>query len=68
MLGIGQGRITHNLGTFVNESLHIPDEELIEIVYNVLDTDWKNSSLRKLGTDNSGGSTRSGIFFFLKSR
>lgn len=41
-LGIGQGRITNNLGTFVTDvdgSLHIPDEESIEMVYDVLDTE-----------------------------
>lgn len=42
MSGIGQGRITKNLGTFVADvdgSLHIPDEESIEMVYDVLDTE-----------------------------
>jgi len=41
-LGIGQGRITNNLGTFVADvdgSLHIPDEESIEMVYDLLDTE-----------------------------
>jgi len=40
--GIGQGRITNNLGTFVTEvdgSLHIPDEESIEMVYDLLDNE-----------------------------
>ena len=40
--GIGQGRITNNLGTFVSDvdgSLHIPDEDSIEMVYDVLDTE-----------------------------
>ncbi|KAF7972870.1 hypothetical protein HWV62_16648 [Athelia sp. TMB] len=40
--GIGQGRITKNLGTFVNDlsgALHIPDEESIAMVYEMLDTE-----------------------------
>lgn len=41
-VGIGQGRITNNLGTFVNQidgALHIPDEKSIEMVYDLLDTE-----------------------------
>lgn len=41
-LGIGQGRITKNLGTFVNElsgSMHIPDEKSIAMVYEMLDSE-----------------------------
>lgn len=40
--GIGQGRITKNLGTFVNEltgALHISDEKTIAMVYELLDTE-----------------------------
>ncbi|TFK53701.1 pyridoxal phosphate-dependent enzyme, beta subunit [Heliocybe sulcata] len=40
--GIGQGRITNNLGTFVNDvagSLHIPDEKSVEMVYEMLDSE-----------------------------
>ncbi|EPQ56958.1 pyridoxal phosphate-dependent enzyme, beta subunit [Gloeophyllum trabeum ATCC 11539] len=40
--GIGQGRITNNLGTFVNDvsgALHIPDEKSIAMVYEMLDTE-----------------------------
>ncbi|KAH9948684.1 pyridoxal phosphate-dependent enzyme beta subunit [Amylocystis lapponica] len=40
--GIGQGRITNNLGTFINDisgALHIPDAESIEMVYDLLDTE-----------------------------
>ncbi len=40
--GIGQGRITHNLGTFVKEldgSLTIPDEKSVAMVYDLLDTE-----------------------------
>ena len=40
--GIGQGRITNNLGTFVKQldgSVHIPDEKSIEMVYDLLDTE-----------------------------
>jgi len=40
--GIGQGRITNNLGTFVDDisgALHIPDEKSIEMVYDLLDTE-----------------------------
>ncbi|KAH7910575.1 pyridoxal phosphate-dependent enzyme beta subunit [Hygrophoropsis aurantiaca] len=40
--GIGQGRITDNLGTFVSElsgALHIPDEKSIAMVYELLDTE-----------------------------
>lgn len=41
-LGIGQGRITDNLGTFVNElsgAFTVPDEKSIEMVYELLDTE-----------------------------
>lgn len=40
--GIGQGRITDNLGTFVEKldgALHIADEKSIAMVYDVLDTE-----------------------------
>ncbi|KAN0111428.1 Tryptophan synthase beta subunit-like PLP-dependent enzyme [Russula decolorans] len=40
--GIGQGRITDNLGTFVDKldgALHISDEKSIAMVYDVLDTE-----------------------------
>ncbi|PSR76528.1 hypothetical protein PHLCEN_2v8431 [Hermanssonia centrifuga] len=40
--GIGQGRITNNLGTFVKEldgSLTIPDEKSVAMVYDLLDTE-----------------------------
>ncbi|EGO00073.1 hypothetical protein SERLA73DRAFT_180481 [Serpula lacrymans var. lacrymans S7.3] len=40
--GIGQGRITHNLATFVNDitgSIHISDEKSISMVYQLLDTE-----------------------------
>ncbi|OBZ71032.1 Cysteine synthase [Grifola frondosa] len=40
--GIGQGRITNNLGTFVNElsgALHIPDNKSIAMLYDLLDTE-----------------------------
>ncbi|KAM5540230.1 hypothetical protein V8D89_006049 [Ganoderma adspersum] len=40
--GIGQGRITNNLGTFVKEldgALHIPDEKSIAMLYELLDTE-----------------------------
>lgn len=40
--GIGQGRITENLGTFVNNldgALHIADEKSIAMVYDLLDTE-----------------------------
>ncbi|KAI0930129.1 hypothetical protein AcV5_006922 [Taiwanofungus camphoratus] len=40
--GIGQGRITNNLGTFVQNldgAFHIPDAESIEMVYGLLDTE-----------------------------
>jgi cysteine synthase len=39
--GIGQGRVTKNLGTFIKDidgSLHIPDEKSITMVYELLDT------------------------------
>ena len=39
-LGIGQGRITNNLGTFVKNldgAFSIPDEKTITMVYDVLD-------------------------------
>lgn len=39
MKGIGQGRITQNLGTDVSNltgSLSIPDEETIEMIYRLL--------------------------------
>ena len=42
MIGIGQGRVTDNLATFVNElsgSLHIPDEKTIAMVYELLDSE-----------------------------
>lgn len=41
-LGIGQGRITKNLGTFVNDltgALHISDAKSIAMVYEMLDTE-----------------------------
>ena len=41
-VGIGQGRITNNLGTFVKEldgALHIPDEKSIAMLYELLDTE-----------------------------
>jgi len=40
--GIGQGRITENLGTFVDKldgALHIADEKSIAMVYDLLDTE-----------------------------
>ncbi|KAI0030787.1 cysteine synthase [Vararia minispora EC-137] len=40
--GIGQGRITSNLGTFIKSidgSLHIADEKSISMLYNLLDTE-----------------------------
>ncbi|KZT66395.1 pyridoxal phosphate-dependent enzyme, beta subunit [Daedalea quercina L-15889] len=40
--GIGQGRITNNLGTFVKEldgALHIPDADSLEMVYDILDSE-----------------------------
>lgn len=40
--GIGQGRVTRNLGTFVKEisgALHISDEKSISMVYELLDTE-----------------------------
>ena len=40
--GIGQGRITNNLGTFVKDldgALHIPDEKTIAMIYELLDTE-----------------------------
>ena len=41
-IGIGQGRITKNLGTFVNDiddSLSIADEKSIFMVYEMLDSE-----------------------------
>lgn len=40
--GIGQGRITNNLGTFVDHidgALHIADEKSIAMIYDLLDTE-----------------------------
>jgi cysteine synthase A len=40
--GIGQGRITNNLGTFINDvegAMTIPDEKSIEMVYDLLDSE-----------------------------
>ncbi|TFK44643.1 tryptophan synthase beta subunit-like PLP-dependent enzyme [Crucibulum laeve] len=40
--GIGQGRITNNLGTFVNDltgAFTVPDEKSIAMVYDLLDTE-----------------------------
>jgi cysteine synthase A len=40
--GIGQGRITNNLATFVKKlsgALHIADEKSIAMVYDLLDTE-----------------------------
>ncbi len=40
--GIGQGRITNNLGTFVNQlsgAFTVPDTKSIEMLYQLLDTD-----------------------------
>ena len=42
MAGIGQGRITNNLGTFVKDvdgALSIADEKSIAMVYEMLDTE-----------------------------
>lgn len=41
-LGIGQGRITDNLATFVNDisgAFTVPDEKSIQMVYELLDTE-----------------------------
>jgi cysteine synthase len=41
-LGIGQGRITNNLGTFVDKldgAFTVPDEKSIAMVYELLDTE-----------------------------
>jgi len=41
-LGIGQGRITDNLGTFVSElsgAFTVPDSKSIEMVYDLLDSE-----------------------------
>ena len=41
-VGIGQGRITDNLGTFVDKldgALHIADQKSIAMVYDILDTE-----------------------------
>ncbi|KAI8993897.1 cysteine synthase [Trametes punicea] len=40
--GIGQGRVTNNLATFVDNldgALHIPDEKSIAMLYDLLDTE-----------------------------
>ncbi len=40
--GIGQGRITNNLGTFIKNvdgAFHIPDAKSIAMVYEMLDTE-----------------------------
>lgn len=40
--GIGQGRITNNLGTFVNDltgAMHIPDAKSLSMVYEMLDSE-----------------------------
>ena len=40
--GIGQGRITNNLATFINDvdgALTVPDEETIAMLYELLDTE-----------------------------
>lgn len=42
VIGIGQGRITNNLGTFVNDiddALHIADAKSISMVYEMLDSE-----------------------------
>ena len=42
MAGIGQGRITDNLGMIVKDldgSLNIPDEKSLEMVYSLLDSE-----------------------------
>lgn len=42
LTGIGQGRITNNLGTFVKEvdgALHIADAKSLAMVYDLLDTE-----------------------------
>lgn len=41
-LGIGQGRITNNLGTFVNDltgAMYISDAKSLSMVYEMLDTE-----------------------------
>lgn len=40
--GIGQGRVTKNLGTFVNEltgAMHISDDKSLAMVYEMLDSE-----------------------------
>jgi len=40
--GIGQGRVTNNLGTFIEKidgAVNIPDEKTITMVYDILDTE-----------------------------
>jgi len=40
--GIGQGRVTNNLATFINDidgALTVPDEETIAMLYELLDTE-----------------------------
>ena len=42
LIGIGQGRITDNLGTFVNNlsgAFTVPDAKSIAMVYDLLDTE-----------------------------
>jgi cysteine synthase len=42
LLGIGQGRITDNLGTFINNlsgAFTVPDTKSIAMVYDLLDTE-----------------------------
>ena len=42
LLGIGQGRITDNLGTFINNlsgAFTVPDAKSIAMVYDLLDTE-----------------------------
>ena len=40
--GIGQGRVTNNLGTFIEKidgAVNIPDEKTISMVYDILDAE-----------------------------
>jgi cysteine synthase len=42
LLGIGQGRVTDNLGTFINNlsgAFTVPDAKSIAMVYDLLDTE-----------------------------
>jgi cysteine synthase len=54
MAGIGQGRVTDNLGQdieLIDDALRVPDERSIEMVYRLLDEEGSRNSRFRLMVD-----------------